>query len=202
MSTDTDQLVTVGYLQSYDKKIKAAYKAADETLKSKLIEEFSKITSFGTKFAESLPATGEKGFIYFVPKKDDSSSENNVCEEYLWLESTSSFEKIGDTKINIDELKAEIASDCITSVDVTYINGTTANGVTQSSYKLSFKNSKGEEIDSEQINVISAISIATDSNDGLMSKEDKSKLDSLVISTADDVDNWFDNNWPASDADD
>lgn len=200
MSTDTNQLVTVGYLQSYDKKIKAAYKAADTALKAELMEEFSKITSFEPKFVESLPATGEKGFIYFVPKKDDSSSENNVCEEYLWLESTSSFEKIGDTKINIDELKAEIAGDCIASVDVTYTNGTTTNGITQSTYKLSFKNSKGEEIDSEQINVISAINVATDSNDGLMSKEDKSKLDGLVMATTDDVDNWFDNNWPASDA--
>lgn len=168
MATDINQIVTVGYLQSYDKKIKSAYRDADTALETKLMDVIGKITSFEVKVVENLPATGAKGYIYFVPKKDGySSSDNNFYEEYLWIEkfpateeaeAVYAFEKIGDTKINLDELKDDIDDVCVQSVDVTseenQIEGT---NVTVTTYTVQYKNGKGDVIDTETFNAVTNI---------------------------------------------
>ena len=54
----------------------------------------------------SLPSQGEKGVIYLLPKT--SAETQNIYEEYIWMESTSTYEKIGDTAIDMkDYLKKE-----------------------------------------------------------------------------------------------
>ena len=47
---------------------------------------------------DSLPSSGNEQTIYFV--KNDSSSSNNHYDEYVWISSSSTFEKIGSTQIN------------------------------------------------------------------------------------------------------
>ena len=47
---------------------------------------------------DSLPSSGNEQTIYFV--KNDSSSSNNHYDEYVWISSSSSFEKIGNTQID------------------------------------------------------------------------------------------------------
>ena len=47
---------------------------------------------------DSLPSSGNEQTIYFV--KNDSSSSNNHYDEYVWISSSSSFEKIGSTQID------------------------------------------------------------------------------------------------------
>lgn len=48
---------------------------------------------------ETLPATGQSNVIYLVPKS--TSQTNNAYDEYIWVTSTTSFEKIGDTQIDL-----------------------------------------------------------------------------------------------------
>lgn len=47
----------------------------------------------------SLPTTGSSNVIYLVPKS--TAQTNNVYDEYVWVASTSKFEKIGDTEIDL-----------------------------------------------------------------------------------------------------
>lgn len=58
------------------------------------------ITGIEFQIVQTLPATGEKGVIYLVP---NSGSGNNSYDEYIWITngSTSSFEKIGTTDVDL-----------------------------------------------------------------------------------------------------
>ena len=47
---------------------------------------------------DSLPSSGNEQTIYFV--KNDSSSSNNHYDEYVWISSSSTFEKIGSAQID------------------------------------------------------------------------------------------------------
>ena len=47
---------------------------------------------------DSLPSSGNEQTTYFV--KNDSSSSNNHYDEYVWISSSSAFEKIGSTQID------------------------------------------------------------------------------------------------------
>lgn len=47
---------------------------------------------------DSLPSSGNEQTIYFV--KNDSSSSNNHYDEYVWISSSNTFEKIGSTLID------------------------------------------------------------------------------------------------------
>lgn len=239
-----NKLIDLALLTKYDEKIKELINAKDGTLKTELLEEIGKITSFEVKIVDELPEIGESGYIYFVPKKDGySSSVNNIYEEYLWIEKSPAgliwkteipgdektyktqelaqaaidaykadhptfygeaysreveavfaFEKIGDTKIDLDSLKADIADDVagayVKSIDVT-TEDETVGAVTTTTSTISFKNGDGDEIDSETISAITSIgtvvadvagtdtSEAVVGHDGLMSKADKAILDSL-----------------------
>ena len=50
---------------------------------------------------DSLPSSGNEQTIYFV--KNDSSSSNNHYDEYVWISSSSTFEKIGSTQPDWDQ---------------------------------------------------------------------------------------------------
>ena len=47
---------------------------------------------------DSLPSSGNEQTIYFV--KSDSGSSNNRYDEYVWISSSNTFEKIGSTQID------------------------------------------------------------------------------------------------------
>ena len=50
------------------------------------------------EIVDSLPLSGEENTIYFM--KSDSGSNNNHYDEYVWISSSSAFEKIGSTQID------------------------------------------------------------------------------------------------------
>lgn len=56
--------------------------------------------AIGIKYeiVDSLPSSGKEQTIYFV--KNDSSSTNDYYDEYVWISSSSTFEKIGSTQID------------------------------------------------------------------------------------------------------
>lgn len=199
-----NKLIDLTLLTKYDEKIKELINAKDGALKSELLEEIGKINSFEIQIVDALPETGVAGTIYFI-KADagEYNGEQNFYKEYLWYKSKDasddaeaeySWELIGDTKLDLDALKADIADDVagayVKSIDVTTADAT-VGAVTTTTSTISFKNGDGDEIDSETISAITSIgtvvadvagtetSEAVTGHDGLMSKADKAILDSL-----------------------
>lgn len=183
MADTNNKLITLPLLSLFKDKLQAWTQNEDATLRTELLNEIGKLTSFEVKIVDVLPETGEKGFIYFVPKVEGAQSKvtQNIYEEYLWItkDDTSTFEKIGDTQIDIDSLKADIAEEYVANVEVSSTDNVDDEGVTKTTYTFSFKNGTGTEIASKSIVVGGGYAKATAEADGLMSKEDKAKLDAL-----------------------
>lgn len=183
MADTNNKLITLPLLSLFKDKLQAWTQKEDTTLRTELLSEIGKLTSFEVKVVDVLPETGEKGFIYFVPKADGAQSKatQNVYEEYLWItkDDTSAFEKIGDTQVDIASIKADIAKVYVANVDVTSADNVDDEGVTKTTYTFSFKNGAGTEIASKSIVVGGGYAKATTEKDGLLSKEDKAKLDAL-----------------------
>ena len=53
---------------------------------------------FDMQVVDQLPATGEKGVIYLVPK---DGSAPDVHDEYVWIDATQTFELIGTTAVDL-----------------------------------------------------------------------------------------------------
>ena len=56
------------------------------------------VTGIDFQVVASLPATGKKGVIYLI---SNSGSSPNIYDEYIWLSSSSSYEKIGTTDVDL-----------------------------------------------------------------------------------------------------
>ena len=183
MADTTNKLITLPLLSLFKDKLQAWTQNEDATLRAELLSEIGKLTSFEVKIVDVLPEAGEKGFIYFVPKADGAQSKatQNVYEEYLWITKgdTSAFEKIGDTQVDIASIKADIAKEYVANVEVTSSDNVDDEGVTKTTYTFSFKNGEGAEIATKSIVVGGGYAKATTEKDGLLSKEDKAKLDAL-----------------------
>ena len=73
------------------------------------------IPQFELKIVDALPSQGQKMVLYLVPKT--SASGDNIYDEYIWLESTSSFELVGSTTVDLsdyatkDELNLKVGND-------------------------------------------------------------------------------------------
>lgn len=202
MTDQTNKIITLPLLSVFKDKIQEWTTAQDTALKEELLSAIGGLTSFETQVVNALPETGAKGIIYFVPKT--TTDEKNIYDEYIWVvkDSTSAFEKIGDTKIDTDSLKSEtlseVSNNYIKTVDVTPSTDE-SSGVT--TYTFSFKNGAGTEISTATITTGGAgvgsggsggsYELATPEKDGLMSKEDKAKLDSYELVTDAEIEALF-----------
>lgn len=190
-----EKLITLPLLNVFKTKMQEWTSSQDQTLKTELLETIGNITSFEIDVVDSLPESGTKGHIYFVPKT--AADEKNIYDEYIWVvkEGTSAFEKIGDTKIDTDALKSEtlseVSANYIKSVEVTSKDQTDEQGVSRTTYTFSFKNGAGAEISTASITTGGGYAVATSEKDGLMSKEDKAKLDSYELVTDSEIEDLF-----------
>ena len=190
-----EKLITLPLLNVFKTKMQEWTSTQDQTLKTELLQTIGNITSFEIDVVESLPETGTKGHIYFVPKT--TTDEKNIYDEYIWVvkESTSAFEKIGDTKIDTDALKSEtlaqVSANYIKTVTVTPSTSTDDQGVTKTTYTFSFKNGEGTEISTASVVSGGGYALATAEKDGLMSKADKAKLDSYELVTDAEIEDLF-----------
>lgn len=72
------------------------------------------VTSIKIKVVTALPQTGEEGVIYLIKH---THSSGDTYDEYLWIAETTSFEKIGNTDIDLTpylkttELDAKVSSE-------------------------------------------------------------------------------------------
>ena len=190
-----EKLITLPLLNVFKTKMQEWTSSQDQTLKTELLQTIGNITSFEIDVVESLPETGTKGHIYFVPKT--TTDEKNIYDEYIWVvkESNSAFEKIGDTKIDTDALKADtlaqVSANYIKTVTVTPSTSTDDLGVTKTTYTFSFKNGEGAEISTASVVSGGGYALATAEKDGLMSKADKAKLDSYELVTDAEIEDLF-----------
>lgn len=190
-----EKLITLTLLNVFKNKMQEWTSAQDQTLKTELLQTIGNITSFEIDVVEALPETGTKGHIYFVPKT--TTDEKNIYDEYIWVvkDNTSAFEKIGDTKIDTDSLKSEtlseVSNNYIKTVEVTSNDQTDEQGVSRTTYTFSFKNGAGAEISTASVVTGGGYAKATAEKDGLMSKEDKAKLDSYELVTDAEIEDLF-----------
>lgn len=190
-----EKLITLPLLNVFKTKMQEWTSSQDQTLKTELLQTIGNITSFEIDVVESLPETGTKGHIYFVPKT--TTDEKNIYDEYIWVvkDTASAFEKIGDTKIDTDALKADtlaqVSANYIKTVTVTPSTATDDLGVTKTTYTFSFKNGEGAEISTASVVSGGGYALATAEKDGLMSKADKAKLDSYELVTDAEIEDLF-----------
>lgn len=73
------------------------------------------IPQFKIKIVDTLPSQGQKMVLYLVPKT--SANGDDIHDEYIWLESTASFELVGSTTVDLsdyatkDELNLKVGND-------------------------------------------------------------------------------------------
>ena len=99
-------------------KIKAYLKFADNT---DILTAIASIPQFKFSIVSNLPETGEKMTLYLVPK---TGADNDVHNEYVWIEEESKYEYIGTTAVDL--------TDYVKNTD--YASGTTAGVVRSGSY--------------------------------------------------------------------
>lgn len=78
--TNTTQIATTAFVKT----------AVDNAIGS--------ITGLSFEIVQTLPQTGTAGVIYLVP---NSGTAPNIYDEYVWIASSSSFEKIGSTDVDL-----------------------------------------------------------------------------------------------------
>ena len=66
-----------------------------------LREMIETIKTIKINIVEELPQTGSNDIIYFI-LNSNSTEDNNVYDEYVWIESESKYEKLGSFTTNID----------------------------------------------------------------------------------------------------
>ena len=72
-----------------------------DDLENDLLSSIGNIVSFDTIVVDELPATGVKGVFYFIPKSD-STNENNIYEEYIWITADNKYELVGSTAVTVN----------------------------------------------------------------------------------------------------
>lgn len=92
-----------------------------ESAKTYTNEQIATIVKFSVLPVPSLPATGQLGVIYLVPK---SGSGVDVPDEYIWLVAEGRFELIGNTAIDLSGYytKLEVDAKYATKQDIGNIN--------------------------------------------------------------------------------
>lgn len=82
---------------------------------SAISSAISGITSFEYQIVASLPASGVKGVVYLV---SNGGSGSNIYDEYIWVTSTSTFEKIGTTDVDLTGYWNESNLTAITTAEI------------------------------------------------------------------------------------
>jgi hypothetical protein len=67
---------------------------------TQVLQAIASIPQFKLSIVEALPTTGEKMTLYLVPKE---GTNNDVYNEYIWTEQTTSFEHLGTTAVDLTD---------------------------------------------------------------------------------------------------
>lgn len=92
------QIATTGFVSTAVTNALTNYytKAATDAKISETIAEYGTVKM---EVVQELPITGAANVIYLVPKSDNP--ETNIYDEYIWLTSSSTYELIGNTALDL-----------------------------------------------------------------------------------------------------
>ena len=96
----TDDKVTISINVDSSMSDSSSNPVKNSVVKAYIDQVAASITGVEFRKVQSLPATGENGVIYLVPKSGTQPS-GNVYEEWIWISADSAYEKIGETNIDL-----------------------------------------------------------------------------------------------------
>ena len=143
--------------------------------KAELDSKFDALVGFTTLVVNSLPVTGQNGIMYLLPS-DESTESNNIYDEYIWV--SDKFEKIGSTETTVD------LSGYVTQTEMNTQLANKAN--TNHTHDIASLPDETDMLGHMENDFYTALdtkadkTTATTSANGLMSKEDKSKLNGIA----------------------
>lgn len=87
-----------------------------------IMQAIASIPQFKLSIINELPLAGEKMTLYLVPKE---GTNNDVYDEYIWIEQTASFEHLGTTAVDLTDYvkKTDYAGDQAGVIKVSSIYG-------------------------------------------------------------------------------
>lgn len=87
-----------------------------------IMQAIASIPQFKLSIVEELPLAGEKMTLYLVPKE---GTNNDVYDEYIWIEQTTSFEHLGTTAVDLTDYvkKTDYAGDVGGVIKISSVNG-------------------------------------------------------------------------------
>ena len=166
------------------------YKKTETYTKDEVNKLIENIKNSRFKKLEVKPEVGEENIIYLIPS--DKPQEENIYDEFIYTESK--WEKIGSTKMDFSDY-----------TDNEQLNELLSNYVTNETFTAELKNkldtnssgyikklsiegktityTRGDDTTGTLETKDTTYQVATGSSDGLMSSQDKSKLDTLEIPT-------------------
>ena len=97
--TVTDKIVNISVPTNTNQLTNGANFQTDTQVQAAINSALEGITGIDFQVVQSLPATGTKGVIYLM--SNGSSAASNIYDEYIWLSSSSSYEKIGTTQVDL-----------------------------------------------------------------------------------------------------
>lgn len=106
--------ITVPTTATIKTQIEAYKYQTSAQVQAAITSALSGVTSIDLQVVTSLPATGKKGVIYLVAHTHTDTGD--IYDEFVWVESTKSYEKIGNTDVDI--------SAYVKSADITDISET------------------------------------------------------------------------------
>lgn len=98
---------------------------------TQVMQAIASIPQFKLSIVQELPTTGEKMTLYLVPKE---GTNNDVYDEYIWIEQTASFEHLGTTAVDLTDYVKN--TDYATTATAGVIKVSSTNGASINSGQL------------------------------------------------------------------
>ena len=93
----------------------AGYQTAAQ-VSSAIASALSGVTSISFQIVNSLPTTGQSGVFYLVAHSHSDSGDS--YDEYVWIASSSKFEKIGNTDVDLSGYMKTTDITAITTAEI------------------------------------------------------------------------------------
>ena len=114
--TETDPVYTadkpnIALKSEIPTKVSSFTNDANYQTESDVASMIASIPQFKLSIVNALPSSGQKMVLYLVPKT--SASGDDIYDEYIWIEQTSSFEHLGSTAVDLSDYYTKTEADAL-----------------------------------------------------------------------------------------
>lgn len=74
-----------------------------DTLWQKILKQLKNFNKFTLKIVDTLPDVGENNILYLVKPDTNDALVQNIYNEYVWIDSSQSYELVGSTDIDFSK---------------------------------------------------------------------------------------------------